>query len=733
MQSGQVNAAPLLASFLGNENEKIGQTIAQGDFSGELQKLMPAPAKGVGSSARNNWAKPETAAAANWGSKASAGETPAGAETKSSTVPSTQEPKGATDSRTKISEIKSKAKKELSLMVSNPAIAQTVLGDLQYPAQTKKACEGMQNKDGQISMKDLRSLLDTQASTGPQARGQVPAEHARALVESIIDKGSGTNQKESAYAGTLQSSVQLKTEGSYSPSEFRGLLDKVLQQANTSKGQSEDPGSQPGLATTAEGLKRGQAETLVGTVLPSFISADHENDSPRQILAGNPNGQTSEAQSAMVRDVRENSVETVPDYLKSEEQLNAAKVASGGEDNEEAALVTEAGIKGGGTGASTIASSALPSAQQETSGIPVEALGPVLKYFDARIVSESPQQTEVNTAPTPAPGAPYEASAAQAQNMASPVKGAEKQADGPRGTLSSWRLAQDIAEQAEAALIKTAPSEPASSDRSFDGNPQQTAVPSPEIQATAEASAIKIDSEQIPADPSVVGEGSNSGPSVDVSASVPRAMDGPKAAESYTALSGLDAAILSKQIEKQLGSTNFATESAVFQTSASSFQGSGVNLPRMENSAQSGLSYLDAYQSAELAQDASEQVRGGVARQLVLEMEPDELGKISIKVGAKKGEISVEALTQSEPARQALMRHSPELRQGLQDQGLVLEKFMVDVDREKSGGGNYPGENSPKEKTPPVSKTEKTAGIQAAAEPAYIGKTDGQSRISIFA
>jgi hypothetical protein len=63
----------------------------------------------------------------------------------------------------------------------------------------------------------------------------------------------------------------------------------------------------------------------------------------------------------------------------------------------------------------------------------------------------------------------------------------------------------------------------------------------------------------------------------------------------------------------------------------------------------------------------------------------------------------------------------------------VLEKFMVDVDREKSGGGNYPGENSPKEKTPPVSKTEKTAGIQAAAEPAYIGKTDGQSRISIFA
>src|SRR5208337_4257225 len=106
MQSGQVNVAPLLASFLGSENEKIGQAIAQGDFSGELQKLMPLPAKGAGSSARNASAKPEKAEAANWGSRASTSETPA-AETNSSTVSPTGERKGATDSRTKIAAIKS--------------------------------------------------------------------------------------------------------------------------------------------------------------------------------------------------------------------------------------------------------------------------------------------------------------------------------------------------------------------------------------------------------------------------------------------------------------------------------------------------------------------------------------------------------------------------------------------------------------------------------------------------
>ena len=235
-------------------------------------------------------------------------------------------------------------------------------------------------------------------------------------------------------------------------------------------------------------------------------------------------------------------------------------------------------------------------------------------------------------------------------------------------------------------------------------------------------------------DPSVLGEGSDSGLSVDESTSATRATDGLKVAESNAAFSGPDTAMLIKQIEKQLGNKDFTPESAVLQNSASIFQGgSEINLPRTENSAQNGFTYYDPYRSAELAQNAREQITGGAARGLVLEMEPDQLGKISIKVEAKKDEISVAALTQSEAARQALLRHSPELRQDLQDQGLVLDKFMVDVNREKSGEENYPEQNNPKVKTPPVSKTTRIGGIQAATGPAYIRKTNGQSRINIFA
>lgn len=107
--------------------------------------------------------------------------------------------------------------------------------------------------------------------------------------------------------------------------------------------------------------------------------------------------------------------------------------------------------------------------------------------------------------------------------------------------------------------------------------------------------------------------------------------------------------------------------------------------------------------------------------------------KISLKVEAKKDEISVVALTDNESARQVLMKDSPALRQGLQDQGLVLDKFTVDVNRDKSSGGNYPEDNNPKSQNPPFSRAAKTGAIQAVSGPAYIRETDLRSQISIFA
>ena len=56
----------------------------------------------------------------------------------------------------------------------------------------------------------------------------------------------------------------------------------------------------------------------------------------------------------------------------------------------------------------------------------------------------------------------------------------------------------------------------------------------------------------------------------------------------------------------------------------------------MDNSAPNGFAYYDPYRSAELVQDMRERLEGAPASQLVLDMEPDGLGKINIKVERQK-------------------------------------------------------------------------------------------------
>jgi flagellar hook-length control protein FliK len=960
MHSGQVNASQLLASFLGSENEKIGQSIAQNDFAGELKKFIPAPAKGAtipGDASQLPEAKPQNVSSPGSGQQALSAKTQAAPQTKPSGPTVTRQRKSATDTRTKIDSMKAKAKQEASLFIANP-IADTILGDLQCPAEIRKACNGNQSQDGSISIKDLKSLLDTQPANGSTDRAQVPAEHARALVESVMAKEGGTSQQSFASEGTLQSSIPIKTEGSYTPGEFKGLLDKVLQVAATQQKQLIGSGALSGSAEpakTSEGLKTSQTENLTATVLPSFISEDvgtgnFEKVSVKNTFVSQSKSPSPETQSVNAGDVRKNSTDSVTDDLKYDERLIAAKFPTQNRDLDGAALGMEAGTKGGSgqAGPTTGPATASPAVLQEAAQMPLKGLDPILENLNAVIISAGQPQPETKSAAIPAPGAPHDGSVAQAQNLASPVKGAEKQADRSRGALNSSRLPQDVTKQSEAAQIKTVEAEYPSNERSFDSGPnlagtsqkiqakpqapatgqekmtvefQQTApgvgtdgkttpketlvqtgqeaipaaeslssksrdsikgfeqrvdlsssvksadaVPKNEAQAVAaetdskeipvelrqtsqgveadgkttpnetlvqtgeeaipaaeslssksrdsidgfekrvdlsssvkpadafppngtQTVGAKTDSKETPVElrqtsqgieiagkavsavagekpadtggkmasqqqvpdvpwgfgsptedvlsrtnASVFVDGSNSGASLHESAPATSGMDAQKAAETQTAISGQNTAILSKQIEKQSGSSDSAPESAVLQSSTQGFQGvSQVNAARMDNPAGNGFTYYDPYRSAELAQNMREQVTGAGARQLVLEMEPDELGKISIKVGAKKDEISVVAQTQSVDAREALMKHSPELRQDLKDQGLVLDKFTVDVNGEKSGGGNYPEANKAADKIKPPSKTAKAGSSQISGGNVYIRKTDSRSQISIFA
>jgi len=928
MESVQVSASQLLASFLGSEKEKIGQGIVQGDFSGELKKLMPQTAnpskietgtsgkdaaagsdKGnaVDSKLQTSLAKAPNAQSATAPANGTSGaaQAPSGAtKTKNSLPSSVNGQKNATDSKSTITAIKEKARKEETSFVTNPAMAATVLADLQCPAETINACKDAQNKDGCISIKNLKTLLNTQPATASESSPQVPAEHARALLESIIAGNGGTYGKVSASGTASKSSVQIKTEGSYTPDEFRGLLEKVLQQTDTTGSKAAGLRSQPDSGEAAQTaqtiqmaqtLKTSQTENLLSSVLPSFIT-DRGNGLNGKILAADSVNPESEASAAKVSEVRENAVENVSDSLKSDIKQSTAKIAPVAEELKATVQDIKAAATAGISETSTGSAGASP-AVQESSGAPVKNLDPVLKYFDASIVSSAPLQSEAKAAESPAVAAgPHEVLAAQAQNLAAQVKGVEKQADKPQAALSSGKLAQDITQLSDAARIKTVPTEfpsdKSSSDDSSnlaadsasntqtqaqtakldskdpqaqfedllqtvvtDGTKTKPLTTAPESQPAAatetitspspaadsasntqtQAQTAKLDSkdsqvqfedllrtvvtdgketkpvttasESQPAaatetitspspaagstlktqvqaptakldskDPqaqfgdllqTVVTDGKATKPvttsaesqpavsdAVEIpvqqqgdtdsetgksafaagSATSPEAVaDAPQAAESLAARQGQDADVLAKQVEKQFESRNSSPESAIFQNSAPAHQGQATTQSQTDSSDGNGLAYYDPQRSAELVENMREQVAGAAGGQLVLEMEPDGLGKINVKVGAKKDEISVAALTQSEPAREVLMRHSPELRQNLQEQGLVLGKFSVDVNGGKSGGGNYHEANEAGAKITPAKET-KLRNIQASETPVYNAKTvSRQSQISIFA
>jgi flagellar hook-length control protein FliK len=168
------------------------------------------------------------------------------------------------------------------------------------------------------------------------------------------------------------------------------------------------------------------------------------------------------------------------------------------------------------------------------------------------------------------------------------------------------------------------------------------------------------------------------------------------------------------------------------QASASNIQ--TINMTPADNSPQGGFAAYDPYRAVELANNVREQATSGASNQLVLDMVSDGIGKVNLKVEAKKGEISVEAVTQSEPARQSLMNHTVELRQDLRNQGLVLGKFMVDVNGGGQGGNsgadtNRNGGSGAGGYPPAGTRTVKTT--TNAPVPAAV--LTGQSRINVFA
>ncbi|MEN6441069.1 MAG: flagellar hook-length control protein FliK [Syntrophobacter sp.] len=207
------------------------------------------------------------------------------------------------------------------------------------------------------------------------------------------------------------------------------------------------------------------------------------------------------------------------------------------------------------------------------------------------------------------------------------------------------------------------------------------------------------------------------------------------ASQGKSSINGHNAAMVAKEMETQLKYSDAAQDSAAMHGLAGGFNETKIEMPGMQQSMTDGgqTSYYDPGRSVQIVESYREHLRSIGGQQLTLEMEPGEFGKMSIRVGTRKDEVSAVIMTDSESTRQALLKNSPDLRQTMENNGLELGKFMVDVDRQNSGNQNgrqwqaAESQNTGLE-SKPVGTTE-----QIKTKPVY-RSTDGRlSRVSLFA
>jgi flagellar hook-length control protein FliK len=971
MQSGQVNASQLLAAFLGNAKEKLGQAITKNDFSGELAKHFPQQSATAAIAAGDGAAELETQDS-NSGSNASARQSAVFAESKAGA--STSKPNNAPVGNKGVN---ARALEEKKLVISNPAVLQSVLANLHYPAEIRDRAEKLLSKQGNLSIQDLKSILAAGAAGGSSQQAQVPAQAVRALVASVTRASGNVRENASGIAKDVKSAVAVKPKGVYSLRELGKLLDRVVQ-ASQKESLKTQPlatsGSTPPVVEkkTGAGLKKGQTRELVSSVLPSFISevgkvspptplsadagakslqvqeASVENEKqagqdqgtaalgqnaesvgeagsygpsvgdgagaeanvkaaadggakkalsaaevvPETVLGDKTDGSSQVNAAAQLADLlkagmaatkaapelsaaspadnsledvqnraqlggqdtpmlakhiekstglEERSVENVVSHStgdnpagnainlpqmdnsssggfvfydrnqaaqtaqttrgtgagnasatgmdsilasyistgeessdKQEQANNAASVLTAREALDSTSSATgsaasQQGLQTGGALESSVPGSVFAAAgddifsamEQLVLGARMDAStakadGDTLEAKVSKTAGETSTKDASNNATSAQTGtdktAKVSAETVQALKATGPtssVPGSSVSEQGLRvpalqtgGSLATagGKVADNSAQGFVTDASNTATSAQAGTDKAsavaLGGAPTAGPVANAASQVSASASIDQQVALSGPDDSGGQGAqagsqtGSSSGSYATAGASATSAKNVLTAME-QVALGGRSNTSDAKRMEDPGGTMGSPSNAALLQAGATPSH--AINMPLADNSTQSGFAPYDPYRAIELANSVQEQMRGGVGGQLVLEMEPEGLGKINLKVKAKKDEISVEAMTQSEPAKQALMNHSVELRQALKTQGLDLGKFMVDVN-----GGNPGGKNGAQSYQSGGNSAGSSGAAKVPADTTLEGSVPavaatGGSRISVFA
>lgn len=724
MQTNQLNAGQLLMGVLSNEQGKMSLKIldTQFSFSNELQAQNRASGFGgasnvasvagnasvlelFGTGAGNFAGKPvqsrgNVPQAANPSCRGCGISVPdAEAEAQSVEASKTSEegkvlervlPRG----REKIS----KERVTEDLYFTDSTASEKIMAFFRLPAETRTACKNAADSQGRLSIKEVLTILRQQQTSLKnriqQVEPEVPARTVRLLLQSLQYRSRG---------GTpVSCKVQPLTQESYNLREFVDLLDQVVGQVHQERSRKEAlslPSMPQGSGSTATSSQAGQAsgmvqadhvERMADSRLPSFC----EKEGTSGILDGKRNrpavlptpqepgdkGRDPELSAAAGIGVKKRDERFLRMQTGSDEPF-PDRVSEETDPFLESAVGTEEGIHG--SGVLSVSNSEMSS---KLKAVPSEVTGPRLPEFVAWI-PEIDSSEEKGSPPSMVREIPPSAPQVQSvettkERHVSPDKSLSSLAgmeDIPVIELNGRKLSELLSgRRVEAVGLGVRKMRTMEAEKTGEMPDTPEPVPPGREHAAKSLSSRESQCSNFSSDQPNSGEEPGcEGQRFDIHA---------RSASENTPLRHS-----SQEAKVSAGLRSEGTERPVEVGSSregyvSLQAGIRENMPAGKGGEEvRQFSLLDASWPQELTREFQE-LTARKGTQLTLELEPKNLGRLTLTVETDRNQVTAWVSTETEQARVLLSQHTSELRQCMQGQGLVLGQFHVGVKDHKFNG-----------------------------------------------
>lgn len=624
MSSNGLSAAALLMNVTSNERSKIAQKISSKEFSHELTQLQQYQTPVLGA-----LPDPQAPPHGNLESTTTPGivglmmppqttTLPEGLEVRTDaagTVTSNVRAEGTSRFGQTKTRALSQQKAQESLYFADSLALERVMAQLKVPAEARQACQEMGDKQGRIPLKTLRSMLLSQ----PAAAGSNGV--AQVAAKDVMDLVNSLSQLQNGVPASLE---QLKTKpaGSYTLNELNDLLTNVVREIAEKQHNNAPLAEKKGNSVPVLDLKPASTE-----IEPAII----------------PGGQVERLAS-----------QKVPSFSKplhadsDESRSDEAQYLSNNVPN----APIEPMVK-------TFADAGNPEeAKQVARPVGVGGRNDVAPLSPTRYQQTKEVRPDEQTASSPEEGEPTSGrTMKEMQNLM--ARGPQLQPSEAGVKVLDHDFASDHAEVGVQAA----------------SHPETTVFATRSLHNEGQVTQAEVDVEQLAANER--HEGVVSLESRGMGSRGNGAMESGRDGEPNDSFhsSGL----------KHRESGHVVENSDVSPTGFEKALGEGerVNQPRQAAAAGNGESELklrltESSWPDELSRKLEESHRQGRSH-LTIELEPESLGKLVLRIEADRNHVKAWVSTQNENAKSLLLHGSSSLRQHLEAQGLTLGQFTVDV------------------------------------------------------